>query len=138
MKRISISIVTFLLFATVFVVAEDVKTATIESVKAYKQGRIAYWEGRVPIYDGYPFYDITLAVAQKKYIVRYESLTGYYPSSWKVGHEIKVRMHKGGRFYLLNGEEEVQAEIVNARALNCVPLSSPPATLNAGPQVPCD
>jgi hypothetical protein len=123
---------------TAFVVAEDAETAKIESIKAHKQGRIAYWEGRVPIFDGYPLYDITLTLARKKYVVRYESLTGYLPSSWKAGREIKVRRQGKGRLYLLNGEEEVQAEIVNARAQDCVPTSAPPVTLNSGSRVPCD
>jgi hypothetical protein len=138
MKRISVSIVTLLLLTTSIMAAEDAKTAKVVSVKAHEHGRIAYWEGRVPIYDGYPLYDITLSLAQKKYVVRYESLTGYYPSSWKVGSEIKVRVRNKGSMYLLNGEEEVQAQIVNARAQECVPLSSPPSTLNAGAQVPCE
>ncbi len=138
MKLISIAIATLLLVTTVSVAADGVGTAKIESIEAHKQGRIAYWEGRVPIFDGYPLYDITLTLAQKKYVVRYESLTGYFPSSWKVGHEIKVRKQGKGRIYLLNGEEEVQAEIVNARAQDCLPTSAPPVTLNSGSRVPCD
>lgn len=143
MKLTSIAIATLLLLTTVLlttvsVAADDVITAKIESIKAHKQGRIAYWEGRVPIFDGYPLYDITITLAQKKYVVRYESLTGYFPSSWKVGHEIKVRKQGKGRIFLLNGEEEVQAEIVNARAQDCLPTSAPPVTLNSGSRVPCD
>ena len=62
MKRLAISIVAVLVVASLAYAAEDVKTAKVAAVKAYEQGRIAFWEGRVPIYDGYPFYDITLAV----------------------------------------------------------------------------
>jgi hypothetical protein len=100
--------------------------------------RIAYWEKRVPIYDGYPFYDITLLIAHKKYVVRYESLTGYYPASWNVGSEINVQVQGKGRMYLLNGTEKVPTVIFNARAQECVPPSSPTLRLSAGAQVPCE
>jgi hypothetical protein len=106
------------------------------SVKAYEHGRIAFWEGRVPIYDGYPFYDITLALDQKKYVVRYESVTGYYPSSWKAGREIQVRLGGKGKMFLLNGEEEVLATIGHLQ--DCVPSSGRPTQIGPGSQVPCD
>ena len=118
--------------------ASDVKTAKVLSVKAYDRGRIAFWEGRVPIYDGYPFYDITLALGQKKYVVRYESMTGYYPSSWKAGREIQVRLGGKGKMFLLNGEEEVLATIYNGHLQDCVPSTGRPTNVGAGPQVPCD
>jgi len=118
--------------------ADDLQTAKVLAVKAHESGRIAYWEGRVAIYDGYPFYDITLLLGPKKYVVRYESLTGFYPSSWKVGREIQVRMRGKGKIYLMNGAEEVSAGIYNARAQDCVPPTSQSAVLMASPQVPCD
>ena len=123
--------VTNLVFA-----AEVSRTATVVTVKKYDQGRIAYWDGRIPIYDHRPFYDITLSAGTKKYVVRYESPTGYYPSSWKAESEIKFRLQGKGKIYLLDGAKEVQAEIVNARAQDCVSSSGPP--VGAGPQVPCD
>ena len=92
MKRLAIPIISMLLVTSLVYAADDVKTAKVLAVKAYHRGRIAFWEGRVPIYDGYPFYDITLALDQKKYVVRYESMTGYFPSSWKAGNEIQVRL----------------------------------------------
>jgi len=52
------------------------QTAKVVSVKKHAQGRIAHWEGRTPVYDGNPVYDITLQWNNKKYVVRYESLTG--------------------------------------------------------------
>ena len=58
-------------------------------MKAYDRGRIAFWEEGFLSEDGYPFYDITLAFNEKKYVVRYESMTGYYPSSWKGGREVR-------------------------------------------------
>src|SRR5690242_3324125 len=118
--------------------AENFQTAKILNVKGYGQGRIAYWEGRVPIYDGYPFYDITVLLGQKKYVVRYESLTGYYPANWKVGKEIRVRLEGKGRMYLLNGDEEVMTSIYNERAQDCVFSSDRVSKPNVGSQVPCD
>jgi hypothetical protein len=127
-----------LLLVTSFSSADDLQTARVLAVKAYENGRIAFWEGRTPIYDGYPFYDITLLVGQKKYVVRYESLTGFYPSGWKAGREIQVRIQGKGKMYLINGEEEVLAGIYNARAQDCVLPTGPSAVRGAGPQVPCD
>jgi hypothetical protein len=43
------------------------------------------------------FYDITLTLDRKKYVVRYESMTGYYLSSWKAGREIQVRLGGKGK-----------------------------------------
>ena len=136
--RLAVSIVAVLVVASLAYAADDVKTAKVVAVKAYDQGRIAFWEGRVPIYDGYPFYDITLALDQKKYVVRYESMTGYFPSSWKAGREIRVRLKGKGKLFLFNGEEEVLALIYNGHLQDCVPSSGRPTTMGPGPQVPCD
>ncbi len=127
-----------LLLVTSFSSADDLQTARVLAVKAHQNGRIAFWEGRTPIYDGYPFYDLTLLIGQKKYVVRYESLTGFYPSAWKAGREIQVRIQGKGKIYLINGEEEVLAGIYNARAQDCVLPTGPSAVRGAGPQVPCD
>jgi hypothetical protein len=138
MQRFAITIATMLLMTSLLHAASDVKTAKVLSVKAYDRGRIAFWEGRVPIYDGYPLYDITLALDQKKYVVRYESMTGYYPSNWKAGRDIQVRLGGKGKMFLLNGEEEVLATIYNGHLQDCVPSSGRPSNVGAGPQVPCD
>ena len=138
MQRFAISIAAVLLLTSLLQAADDVRTAKVLAVKAYDRGRIAFWEGRVPIYDGYPFYDITLTLDQKKYVVRYESMTGYYPSSWKASREIKVRLGGKGKMFLLNGEEEVLALIYNGHLQDCVPSSGRPTNIGAGPQVPCD
>jgi hypothetical protein len=66
---------------------EGLETAKILSIQNHSQGRITHWEGRVPIFDGQPVYDITLQWKEKKYVVRYESLTGYYPKAWEAGKE---------------------------------------------------
>jgi hypothetical protein len=120
MRHAAISLVILLLVTSFSFAADDLQIANVLAVKAHESGRIAYWEGRVPIYDGYPFYDITLLLGQKKYVVRYESLTGFYPSSWKVGREIQVRLRGKGKMYLVNGADEVLAGIYNARAQDCV------------------
>ena len=137
MKRVFAPILLVVFFAFL-VSAEETQSAKLLAVKAYDQGRIAFWEGRVPVYDGYPFYDLTLAVGQKNYVVRFESMTGYFPSSWKVGNEVKVRVPGKGRLYLFNGDQELPVEMVRGVAAECVPTSSPPITISAGPQVPCD
>ena len=136
MKQSSVAILILLMVTNLVFAAEVNRTATVVTVKKYDQGRIAYWDGRIPIYDHRPFYDITLSVGTKKYVVRYESPTGYYPSSWKAESEIKFRLQGKGKIYLLDGAKELQAEIVNARAQDCVSSSGPP--VGAGPQVPCD
>ena len=114
----------------------DLQTAKVVAVKAYERGRVAYWEGRVPVYDDYPVYDITLALDGKKYLVRYESVTGYYPSSWSAGTEIKVRREGKGKFYLLNGSEEVAARVVSAQ--DCVPVYGSAVRTTSVTQVPCE
>jgi hypothetical protein len=136
MKKSSVAIFILLSVSTFSFAAEANRTAKVVSVKEYDQGRIAYWDGRVPIYDHRPFYDITLSVGPGKYVIRYESPTGFYPSSWKAGSEIKIRLQGKGRIYLLDGAKEVRAEIVNARAQECVSTSGP--AVGAGPQVPCE
>ena len=136
MKKSSVAMFILLSVSTFSFAAEANRTAKVVSVKEYDQGRIAYWDGRVPIYDHRPFYDITLSVGPGKYVIRYESPTGFYPSSWKAGSEIKIRLQGKGRIYLLDGAKEVRAEIVNARAQECVSTSGP--AVGAGPQVPCE
>jgi hypothetical protein len=109
----------------------DVLSATVVSVKKYGHGHILYWEGRVPIYDGRPVYDITLAVDGKEYIVRYESNTGYYPAAWEAGKQLQVKKLKG-RFMLMNRDEEISAQIVTKD--ECIPHP----TRNQGvPLLPC-
>src|SRR6202022_1046716 len=120
MRSAAISIVILLLVTSLSFAADDLQMAKVLAVKAHESGRIAYWGGEGPIYDSYPFYDITLLLGQKKYVVRYESLTGFYPSSWKVGREIQVRLRGKGKMYLVNGADEVLAGIYNARAQDCV------------------
>ena len=138
MTRISLAIPALILATTLVFANEDLQTAKVLAVKKYDRGRIAFWEGRAPIYDDYPFYDITLALGEKKYVVRYESVTGYYPSSWKVGSDVKVRMQGKGKMYLLNGTEEVPVGIFNTRAQNCVSPIGPSVVQGPGPQVPCE
>ena len=149
MKRVSATILALLLVTNLRFAAEevqtaedtkatgDLKTAQVLAVKNYDHGRIVRWEGRVAIYDDYPFYDITLSLDSKKYVVRYESMTGYYPARWQPGSEIKVRLQGKGKMVLLNGSEEVAVGIFNNKAQDCVFANGPSMTLTVGPQVPC-
>jgi len=111
------------------------QTAKVVSVKKHAQGRIAHWEGRTPVYDGNPVYDITLQWNNKKYVVRYESLTGYYPKAWDAGNEIRLK-HERGRFILYRGDEPVPAREISP--YDCVQAYSPEGPASVTPQVPCD
>jgi hypothetical protein len=127
-----------LLLITTLIWADEMQTAKVLTVKTYDPGRIAYWEGRVPIYDGNPFFDITLALGAKSYLVRYSPVGGYFPLRWKAGSEIKVRVHGKNQFYLINGSDEVPVEMVRGVAAECVLSATPPVHVMAGGQVPCD
>ncbi len=119
---------------TVLSFASELKTAKIVSVKNYEQGRIAYWEGNMPIYDGFPVYDITMEVDKKLYIVRYESFTGFYPRAWRAGNEIQVKKERG-QFILKDGEEEVTARTVSE--YDCV-SSNRPHIWTSDSRLPCE
>ena len=140
MKRVSSSILVVLFLGTSLTFAESgLEPAKILSVKTYDRGRIAFWEGNIPIYDGYPFYDITLMVGQKKYVARYESPMGYYPSAWKADSEIQVRLEGRGRMTLLNNTQEVPVEIVTRHLNDCVMPNTPAiGRIHSGSEVPCE
>ncbi|PWT89809.1 MAG: hypothetical protein C5B55_10710 [Blastocatellia bacterium] len=114
---------------------QGLQTAKILFIRTHPQGRINHWEGRVPIFDGQPVYDITLLWNHKKYIVRYESLTGYYPKAWEAGNEIHVKRERG-KFLLYRGDEAVPAREVSS--YDCVSGSAPPTPAPATPEVPCE
>jgi hypothetical protein len=132
-KRFSITAVlaTFAFFAS----AAVPQAAKILAIKKHSEGRIVSWSNRSPIFDGYPFYDLTLAWNGKKYVVRYESMTGYFPGAWQIGHEVTLKRERG-LFTLYNGQEPVPAREVNSH--DCVEVSAPPAGFSPMPQVPCD
>lgn len=133
MKTVSILLLAILLPAT-FASAQELTTARVISIKNYDRGRIAYWEGNVPVYDDYPVYDISISVGQKMYVVRYESLTGYYPRAWNVGNEIQVKQQRG-QFVLMNGEEEIPARTVSK--YDCNPSSTRPTGWTSTTRLPC-
>ena len=135
MKRTLIAIV---VMATTLVAAsldDSLQKARVVSVKKYSQGRIAFWEGRTPVYDGNPVYDITLDWKGKNYVVRYESLTGYLPRAWESGKDIQVKRERG-RFLLYRGDEAVPAREVSPH--DCVPAYSSVISGSTTPQIPCD
>ena len=115
--------------------AEAAQTAKIVTIKKHAEGRIVSWSNRTPIFDGYPFYDLTLVWNRKKYVVRYESMTGYLPKAWQSGQAILVKREKG-LFTLYNGNEGTPARVVNPH--DCVEVSAAPAGFSPLPQVPCD
>ena len=114
---------------------EGLQKARVVSIKKHPQGRIVFWEGRVPVFDGNPVYDITLDWKGKKYVVRYESLSGYFPRVWESGKDIQVKRERG-RFILYNGDEAVPAREVSPD--DCVPAYSSVAPGSAPPQIPCE
>jgi hypothetical protein len=79
---------------------------TLQAIDEHANGRIVYWEnkGKVPIYDGYPFYDLTIRRSNTDYVVRYEGLGDYFPTAWQVGSPIKIKI-KGSRMYLLEYDD---------------------------------
>jgi hypothetical protein len=93
------------------------QTGNILSVEKHGEGRAFDWVrgglALIPVYDHYGFYDLTIQLSGKNYVVRYESQTGYYPAAWKPGNPIQVRQGHG-RLYLLRYDgEEVPASIVH-------------------------
>lgn len=134
MKRIAIIFVLISGVAMTFA-DQPPQTAKVVSIKKHAQGRVVSWSGHSPIFDGYPFYDVTLEWNGKKYVVRYESMTGYYPNAWSAGQEIQVKRERG-QFLLYKGEEAVPARVVNPQ--DCVSTSGPPPGISLTPQVPCE
>ena len=125
-----------LMAAFVTACAQDrLQTAKVVSIQKHPQGRVAYWEGRTPIFDGNPVYDLTLQWNSKRYLVRYESLTGYFPGAWEVGKEIRVKRERG-QFILYRGDEAVPAREISS--YDCVQANSPARSASVTPQVPCE
>jgi hypothetical protein len=133
-RKLQIVIVLLGAMAITALPGQEPQTAKVVSIKKHAQGRIVSWSNHAPIFDGYPFYDLTLEWKGKKYVVRYESMTGYYPKAWEAGKEIPARQERG-QFTLFQGVEAIPAREVNAN--DCVQSSSPgpPSVL---PQIPCD
>jgi hypothetical protein len=93
------------------------QTGDILSVEKHGEGRAFDWVSGglalIPVYDHYAFYNITVRLSGKNYVVRYETQTGYYPAAWKPGNPIQVRPGHG-RLYLLRYDGvEVPASIVH-------------------------
>ena len=78
---------------------DNLLTAKVVNVDAHPEGRpFAYAnDGSIfaKLYDDYPYYNITLQVGDKQYIVQYDNMGGYYPSAWRPGNEVKIRKHHG-------------------------------------------
>jgi hypothetical protein len=96
------------------------QNAQLVSVEGHTEGRPFDWvaRGAIPIYDRYPFHDLTLELNGMRYTVRYESQTGYYPAAWKPGNTIPVRVGHG-RLYLLRYDgDEVPASLIRRERLH--------------------
>jgi hypothetical protein len=113
---------TILLAAPLWIAGQDkpapagseLQNAKIISVQAHEEGRAFDWvaRGAIPIYDRYPFYDLSLDMSGAHYTVRYEAQTGYFPAAWKPGNGIQVRVAHGRLFLLRYDGEEVAANII--------------------------
>jgi len=92
---------------------DALETGTVYAVAAYPEGRVFDIVSKViPVYDNYPFYDILIHTPERDYVVRYESMGGYYPSAWLKGKQIKFRREKGRLLLLRYDGELVPARIL--------------------------
>jgi hypothetical protein len=96
--------------------AGEYETGRVLAVQEHEEGRAFDWVrgglALIPLYDHYPFYDITIQLSDKTYVVRYETQTGYYPAAWKPDSAIQVR-RAHGRLYLLRYDgDEVAVSVV--------------------------
>jgi hypothetical protein len=93
------------------------QTGNILSVEKHGEGRAFDWVrgglALIPVYDHYPFYDITIQLGGRNYVVRYETQTDYYPAPWKPGSSIQVRLGHGRLYLLRYNGVEVPASIVH-------------------------
>src|SRR5206468_2886189 len=92
---------------------DALELGTVDSVVVYSEGRIFDWMSWIPIYDRYPFYDISIHTPDRAYVVRYENMGGYYPAAWEPGKEIKLRRDKGQLLLLRYDGELVPARIIH-------------------------
>jgi hypothetical protein len=77
---------------------ENLQSAKVVDLQAHPEGRPFDYinnSSLEQIYDDYPYYDITLQVGDKQYVVRYDNMGGYYPSAWRPGSEVKIRKDDG-------------------------------------------
>jgi hypothetical protein len=83
---------------------EKLQTAKVLDVQAHPEGRpfdyVNESSSLARLYDEYPYYYITLQVGDKKYVVQYENMGGYFPTAWKPGNEVRVKIDDG-RAYIL-------------------------------------
>ena len=104
------------------------QTATIVAVQKHSEGRVFDWVraglNPIPLYDNYPFYDMTIQVEKKTFVVRYEAQTDYFPSAWKPGSTITVRVVKGRMYLLRYDGGEVPVSILT-RSSSHRPASCP-------------
>ena len=92
---------------------DALQTGTVQSIVEHPEGRVFdIISPTIPIHDNYPFYDITIRTPERSYVVRYESMGGYYPSGWQIGKQVKFRREKGQLLLLRYDGEFVPARIL--------------------------
>jgi len=92
---------------------DALQAGTVESVFENAEGRVFdIISPMIPIYDRYPFYDITIRTPERSYVVRYESMGAYYPAAWQAGKQIKFHREKGQLLQLRYDGEFVPARIL--------------------------
>ena len=92
---------------------DALQTGTVQAVVKHAEGRMfdIVWP-LTPIYDDYPYFDITVGTPDHTYVVRYESMGGYYPRAWETGKEVQFRREKGRLLLLRYDGELVPARIM--------------------------
>jgi len=104
------------------------QTAMIVAVQKHSEGRVFDWVkaglNPIPLYDNYPYYDMTIQVEKKTFVVRYEAQTDYFPSAWKAGSPVTVRLAQG-RMYLLRYDDVEVPVAILTRSSSLRPAPSP-------------
>ena len=104
------------------------QTAMIVAVQKHSEGRVFDWVkaglNPIPLYDNYPYYDITIEVEKKTFVVRYEAQTDYFPSAWQAGSPVTVRLAQG-RMYLLRYDDVEVPVAILTRSSSLRPAPSP-------------
>ena len=107
---------------------DGLQAAMIVSVQKHSEGRVFDWVkaglNPIPLYDNYPYYDITIEVEKKTFVVRYEAQTDYFPSAWKAGSPVTVRLAQG-RMYLLRYDDVEVPVAILTRSSSHRPAPSP-------------
>ena len=90
------------------------RPGTLLAIDAHPEGRFFDWGNRtVRLYDGYLYYDLTIELGERDYVVRYEGTGHYFPSAWKIGALIRVRANHGQMELVEYGNSVASARIMD-------------------------